>query len=226
MTGSSGVSSTPRLLDSINDISGILDHPPEPVIGRRVAPTRWRVMTDGVNVKQPQSRDLAARCARVLRYSFAPKQRAQGMPGARCARSRVWCVESTRVSHHGHTGNTRHSPRNGFNGYFALSRVTGLVCHPRLAELPPRNLTPASGRQDHTTSPSTSSALRRCVPSASTASRLTSGRRSRNAPPERRDAGDVLLIWVSGEAEYFCWRDWTRQISLICFKKFVFARKR
>jgi hypothetical protein len=25
-------------------------------------------------------------------------------------------VESTQASHHGHTGNTRHSPRNGFNG--------------------------------------------------------------------------------------------------------------
>jgi hypothetical protein len=24
---------------------GILDHPPEPVIGRRLAPTRWRMMT-------------------------------------------------------------------------------------------------------------------------------------------------------------------------------------
>jgi NitT/TauT family transport system permease protein len=35
------------------------------------------------------------------------------MPGARCARSRACSVESTRVSHHGHTGNTRHSPRNG-----------------------------------------------------------------------------------------------------------------
>ena len=39
------------------------------------------------------------------------------MPGARCARSRAWCVVNTRVSHHGHTGNTRHSPRNGFNGF-------------------------------------------------------------------------------------------------------------
>jgi hypothetical protein len=26
-------------------VSGILDHPLEPVIGRRVAPTRWRMMT-------------------------------------------------------------------------------------------------------------------------------------------------------------------------------------
>jgi hypothetical protein len=56
------------------------------------------------------------------------------MPGARCARSRVWCVESTRVSHHGHTGNTRHSPRNGFTAYIALSPVTGLACHRRLAD--------------------------------------------------------------------------------------------
>jgi hypothetical protein len=46
-------------------------------------------------------------------------------------------------------------------GSFALSRVTGLVCHPRCTELPPQSLTPASGRQDHTTSPSASSAVRR-----------------------------------------------------------------
>ena len=39
------------------------------------------------------------------------------MPGARCARSRAWWVVNTRVSHHEYTGNTRHSPRNGFNGF-------------------------------------------------------------------------------------------------------------
>jgi hypothetical protein len=39
------------------------------------------------------------------------------MPGARSARSRAWCVVNTRVSHHGHAGITRHSPRNGFNGF-------------------------------------------------------------------------------------------------------------
>src|ERR1700754_1837327 len=44
-------------------------------------------------------------------------KRAQGMPGAWCARSRAWCVVNTRVSHHGHTGNTRHSLRDGFNGF-------------------------------------------------------------------------------------------------------------
>jgi hypothetical protein len=39
------------------------------------------------------------------------------MPGARCARS-LACRKGrkhTSSSHHGHTGNTRHSPRNGFN---------------------------------------------------------------------------------------------------------------
>src|ERR1700690_1990780 len=36
---------------------------------------------------------------------------------------------------------------------FALSLVTGLSCHHRPRPLP-ANLTPASGRQDHTTSPS------------------------------------------------------------------------
>src|ERR1700747_1024207 len=39
------------------------------------------------------------------------------MPGARCARSRACSVVNTRVSHHGHTGITRHSPRDGFNGF-------------------------------------------------------------------------------------------------------------
>src|ERR1700712_6075289 len=39
---------------------------------------------------------------------------------------------------------------------FVLSPVTGLFCHRRLRKLPSANLTPASGRQDHTTSPSAS----------------------------------------------------------------------
>jgi hypothetical protein len=39
------------------------------------------------------------------------------MPGVRCARSLACSVKNTRVSHHGHTGITRHSLRNGFNGF-------------------------------------------------------------------------------------------------------------
>jgi hypothetical protein len=50
-----------------------------------------------------------------------------------------------RSSHHGHTGNTRHSPRNGFTAYFVLSPVTGLVCHRRPRGLPPRKLDTSVG---------------------------------------------------------------------------------
>jgi hypothetical protein len=80
------------------------------------------------------------------------------MPGARCARSRACRVESTRVSHHGHTGLARHSPRNGFNGF--LRALPG----DRLVDTVARgvasaNLTPAPGCQDHTTSPSAERAL-------------------------------------------------------------------
>jgi hypothetical protein len=39
------VSSTSRLFDSITDVSGILDHPLEPVIGLAEGETRWRMMT-------------------------------------------------------------------------------------------------------------------------------------------------------------------------------------
>src|ERR1700739_4963891 len=82
-------------------------------------------------------------------------ERARGMPGARCARSRAWSVVNTRVSHHGHTGFTRHSPRNGFNGF--LRALPGdRACLPPLSprSLLLKNLMPASGHQDHTTSPS------------------------------------------------------------------------
>jgi hypothetical protein len=83
-------------------------------------------------------------------------ERAQGMPGARSARSRAWCVVNTRVSHHGHAGNTRHSPRNGFNGFLRALPGDRACLPPSSAELSSADLTPASGRQDHTTSPSAS----------------------------------------------------------------------
>jgi hypothetical protein len=47
---------------------------------------------------------------------------------------RARSVVSTRVSHHGRTGTPGIPARDGFNGCFALSPVTGLVCHRRLAD--------------------------------------------------------------------------------------------
>jgi hypothetical protein len=49
------------------------------------------------------------------------------MPDAQCTRSLVRKKTNTRVSHHGHTGITRHSPRNGLTAYFVLFPVTMLV---------------------------------------------------------------------------------------------------
>jgi len=56
-------------------------------------------------------------------------------------------------SHHRYTAISRHSLRDGFTAYSMLSPVTGLSCH-RHQRIISANLTPASGRQDHTTSPS------------------------------------------------------------------------
>src|SRR5580693_6286629 len=81
------------------------------------------------------------------------------MPGARCARSLACKSESsTHASRHGHTGNTRHSPRNGLRLISRSPRGPGSFA-PVVSRVNPRTLTPASGRQDHTTSPSASSAF-------------------------------------------------------------------
>ena len=63
------------------------------------------------------------------------------------------CNGSVRSAHEhtGHTGITRHSPRNGFNGYFVISPVLRAFWPPSPALLL-ADLTPASGCQDHTTS--------------------------------------------------------------------------
>ena len=61
------------------------------------------------------------------RRACATPRRARGMPGARCTRSRAWCVENTRVSHHGRTGITRHSrTRVVLTVSFVISLVIGL----------------------------------------------------------------------------------------------------
>jgi hypothetical protein len=87
------------------------------------------------------------------------------MPDARCARSLVCELEKAhKHSHHGHTGTARHSPRNGFTGSFVLFPGTGLSCPRHRRKSASADLTPASGRQNHTTSPSATSSVRLCAP--------------------------------------------------------------
>jgi hypothetical protein len=96
------------------------------------------------------------------------------MPGARCTRGLVcqklrnWRTRAYRAAE-----TLRHPLRNGFTAYNALSPVNGLVVTVT-GGIAPADLTPASRRQDHTTSPyadSVSSGAKiRLTPPASTAS--------------------------------------------------------
>ena len=70
----------------------------------------------------------------------------------------VSCANCARKCAHEHTGEAeaiRLSLRDGFTAYFVLSPVTGFLATVIVAKrILPQNLTPAPGRQDHTTSPS------------------------------------------------------------------------
>src|ERR1700676_2572063 len=76
------------------------------------------------------------------------------------------------------------------------------------------NLMPASGHQDHTTSPSASRAIRQRRISVH---RIPPRVRDDREPPLQRNgtAGVVKVIWVRRELKYFCEQGWTGQ-PLIC----------
>jgi hypothetical protein len=96
---------------------------------------------------------LAARCVRGMREHCPSNQkRAQGMPDARCTRSRLCNKKHRRQQLQVHRNN-RHSLRNGFNG--VLRALPGdRACLPPSSVDSTTDLAPASGRQNHTTSPS------------------------------------------------------------------------
>ena len=84
---------------------------------------------------------------------------------------------------------------------FALSSVTGLSCHRHSAELSSANLTPASGRQDHATSPSASGTL---VSSTISVHRIPPHVDDvRNAPLLERDGDGYSADLRFGKTEIF-----------------------
>jgi len=104
--------------------SGILDHP----LSRMMTAGAWyrfEFQTSCTNTP-PRSRRAGARVLSATSRHL--NQRAQGMPGARSARSRAWCVVNTRVSHHGHAG----SP--GIPRAMVLTVSFALLCPQNLAE--------------------------------------------------------------------------------------------
>jgi len=109
-----------------------------------------------------QIRILAACFARGLACSFGPLVSEGAGNAGRPMRPIAACAEivelRTRVvrSHRKTPGIPRAMV---LTASFALSPATGLFCHRHQRKLLPANLTPASGRQDHTTSPSASGAV-------------------------------------------------------------------
>jgi hypothetical protein len=135
----------------------------------------------------PRSRGaMRPSCAGTLSLQT---QRAQETPGARCTRSRAWSVVNTRVSHHRFTGPPAF-PAQWFYGLFrALPGDRAFLPPSSPRSLLPGNLTPASGRQDHTTSPSARSA-------PSSTRRLTS---TASLPYVRDDRETPLCAGRDGE---------------------------
>src|SRR5258708_17079628 len=100
-------------------------------------------------------------------------QRAQGKPGARCTRGLVCKLhKEMRTRAYRFSGSIPAFPAQWFTAYFVLSSVNGLFCHRRRAEVHLHDLAPASGRQNHTTSPSASAPFVKGT-STSTASHRT-----------------------------------------------------
>jgi hypothetical protein len=94
------------------------------------------------------------------------------------------------------------------------------------SQIPLRHLTPASGRQDHTTSPSADNALSSAAPPTSIASQ----------PCVRDDRETPLCVWAGmaadkevicakWERKYFCEEDWTGSISLKAKENFPSPRR-
>jgi hypothetical protein len=85
------------------------------------------------------------------------KKREQGMPGARCTRDLMCKIarKKTHMSIQVQSETLRHSPRNGFTAYAALSPATNSSCHrhrriegfvaPGWADQTSADLTPATG---------------------------------------------------------------------------------
>ena len=111
----------------------------------------------------------------------------------------------------GHTGITRHSPRNGFNGFLrALPGDRAFLPPSSLRSWLPRNLMPASGHQDHTTSPSASRAIRQ---RRQNVHRIPPRVRDDREPPLYWDGMAVVIkvIWVCCEEGIFLCRGLDRE---------------
>src|SRR5207247_3839112 len=127
------------------------------------------------------------------------------MPGAQCARSLACKIKIAQEhSHHGHTGNHPALPAQWFYGF--LRALPGdRACLPPSSALLLADLTPASGRQNHTTSPS---AAARFVKRTDRVHRIPPRVDDvAQRPSEGRDQIAIVLIWVCWQAEFLKFRN-------------------
>src|SRR5229473_3601939 len=184
-------------------------------MGGAFAPTRWLAMTSEQNTA------FSRRNASELLERRPPSEKQRGR---RECRMRVAPVAACAAKKHRRQQPqvhriSRHSPRNGFNGFLRALPGDRALLPPSSADRS-ANLTPASGRQDHTTSPSAKASFVRAH-----FARLTLPRPSHPAPNVRDDREAPLLwardgrvlevIWGARKQKYFCKRGWTAK-SLIC----------
>ncbi len=168
---------------------------------RRTAPLTTRAAAYGSLRSQGRQRHTSAFPrrvrARVLIKTFRPrKQRAWGMPGAGCTRS-LACENKkhTSVVTASSARFTRHSRTQWFNF--------------------PRNLTPASGRQDHTTSPSATQRSRQSAPRVHRISLPTFVTIAKRPFEWEETVKLIKLLLPNREANYFFKQGWTEQ-QVIC----------
>ena len=139
----------------------------------------------------------AARDARVVHELSAPiKQRAWGMPGARRTRSLVCAWGSEYAHEYSQRVRRDHpaSPRNGLRLMARSPRRSGSFASVA-GGITSTNLTPASRRQDHTSSPSVSAPFV-IGASTSTASRPASVTIASRPSKWDGTAGNTPVIWV------------------------------
>ena len=139
------------------------------------------------------------------------------MPGARCTRSLVCAIGSKYAHEYSQRaiGNHPTFPHAMVYGLYRALPGDRLSCHRRRRL--PANLTPASGCQDHTSSPSAlATPVKRAA--ASTASRPALATFAKR-PSVGQDGFGYRLICGFGKTEYFFKRGWThrkRGWAVIC----------
>ena len=130
------------------------------------------------------------------------ESRVRAAPAISCAKSRGRRHTSIQVKR-------RHPafPARWVTAYFALSPATGFLATV-IKRILPQNLAPASGRQDHTTSPSVSATL---VSRSFRVHRISPRVRDDRDPPlsSGETRGVKPLICPTAKAEYFQQEGWT-----------------